>query len=200
MSFTVHRILASVADRDERWAAIEDAPFNPRTGARQWTPDGAKRTRDDEVAAQVATDLLKRPAVTEHVTSAEKVRVVTELTRDDTVAQQVTTDQLVDRLVSGVQPVDQGEGRRWRCRSPVRPVRAAQRRGPEWSSIHGLAAARRCAASAGTRTAANPCAISRRGGHAVSAPCARAARPRSPVPASAPPAPPARSVARKVRR
>ncbi|MCX4904502.1 DUF6192 family protein [Streptomyces sp. NBC_00878] len=25
-------------------------------------------TRDDEVAAQVATDLLKRPAVTEHVT------------------------------------------------------------------------------------------------------------------------------------
>ncbi|GAA3908465.1 DUF6192 family protein [Streptomyces lannensis] len=106
MSFTVHRILASVADRDERWAAIEDAPFNPRTGARQWTPDGAKRTRDDEVAAQVATDLLKRPAVTEHVTPAEKVRVVTELTRDDTVAQQVTTDQLVDRLVSGVQPVD----------------------------------------------------------------------------------------------
>ncbi|MFE2332155.1 DUF6192 family protein [Streptomyces coelicoflavus] len=69
---------------------MEDAPFHPRTGARQWTPDGAKRvdgqrvdrpvavdekvqavadlTRDDEVAAQVATDLLKRPAVTEHVT------------------------------------------------------------------------------------------------------------------------------------
>ncbi|MFH9969190.1 DUF6192 family protein [Streptomyces mirabilis] len=22
---------------------MEDAPFNPRTGARQWTPDGAKR-------------------------------------------------------------------------------------------------------------------------------------------------------------
>ncbi|MFG2961180.1 DUF6192 family protein [Streptomyces sp. NPDC048291] len=116
MSFTVHRILASVADADERWAAIEDAPFNPRTGARQLTPDGAKRvvgqrvdrpvtvdekvqavadlTRDDEVAAQVATDLLKRPAVTEHVTSAGRVRVVTELTRDDTVAQQVTTDLL----------------------------------------------------------------------------------------------------------
>ncbi|MEU0948693.1 DUF6192 family protein [Streptomyces canus] len=43
VSFTVHRILASVVDEDERWAAIEDAPFNPRTGARQWTPDGAKR-------------------------------------------------------------------------------------------------------------------------------------------------------------
>ncbi|MGW6793665.1 DUF6192 family protein [Streptomyces chartreusis] len=85
-------------------------------GARQWTPDGAKRvvgqrvdrpvtvdekvqavtdlTRDDEVAAQVATDLLKRPAVTEHVTPAERVRVVTELTRDDTVAQEVTSSLL----------------------------------------------------------------------------------------------------------
>nr|WP_240468434.1 DUF6192 family protein [Streptomyces dangxiongensis] len=41
VSFTVHRILASVVDEDERWAAIEDAPLNPRTGARQWTPDGA---------------------------------------------------------------------------------------------------------------------------------------------------------------
>ncbi|MER6288438.1 DUF6192 family protein [Streptomyces sviceus] len=54
----------------------------------------AKLTRDDEVAAQVATDLLKRPAVTEHVTPAERVRVVTELTRDDIVAQQVTTGLL----------------------------------------------------------------------------------------------------------
>ncbi|WP_309141858.1 DUF6192 family protein [Streptomyces griseicoloratus] len=116
MSFTVHRVLASVVDEGERWAAIEDAPFNPRTGARQWTPDGAKRvvgqrvdrpvtvdekvqavadlTRDDEVAAQVATDLLKRPTVTEHVAPAERVRVVTELTRDDTVAQEVTTSLL----------------------------------------------------------------------------------------------------------
>ncbi|MET9901196.1 DUF6192 family protein [Streptomyces sp. NPDC006446] len=28
---------------DERWAAIESAQFNPRTGARRSTPDGAKR-------------------------------------------------------------------------------------------------------------------------------------------------------------
>ncbi|MFJ6392880.1 DUF6192 family protein [Streptomyces sp. NPDC091972] len=35
VSFTVHRILASFADEHERWAAIEDAPFNPRPGARQ---------------------------------------------------------------------------------------------------------------------------------------------------------------------
>ncbi|MDL2082154.1 DUF6192 family protein [Streptomyces sp. GXMU-J15] len=94
VSFTVHRILASVVDEAERWAAIEDAPFNPRTGARQWTPDGAKRlvgqrverpvtvdekvqavadlTRDEEVAAQVAADLFKRPEGTEHVTPADR--------------------------------------------------------------------------------------------------------------------------------
>ncbi|MGW6275516.1 DUF6192 family protein [Streptomyces sp. NPDC055060] len=50
--------------------------------------------QDDEVAAQVATDLLKRPTVTEHVTRVEKVRVVTELTRDDIVAQEITTGLL----------------------------------------------------------------------------------------------------------
>nr|WP_143663515.1 DUF6192 family protein [Streptomyces sp. NRRL B-24085] len=44
----------------------------------------ADLTRDDEGAAQVATDLLKRPAVTEHVTPTEKVRVITELTKDET--------------------------------------------------------------------------------------------------------------------
>jgi hypothetical protein len=54
----------------------------------------ADLTRDDEVASQVATDLLKRPAVTEHVTPAERVRVVTELTRDDTVAKDVTSSLL----------------------------------------------------------------------------------------------------------
>ncbi|MFH8289313.1 DUF6192 family protein [Streptomyces sp. NPDC018059] len=84
------------------------------TGVRQWTPDGAKRVvgqrvdrpvtldekvaavadlpRDDEVTAQVATDLLKRPEVTEHVTPAEKMRVVTELPRDDDTAREVPRD------------------------------------------------------------------------------------------------------------
>ncbi|GGZ40104.1 hypothetical protein GCM10010344_00680 [Streptomyces bluensis] len=144
VSFTVHRILASVADADERWAAIEDAPFNPRTGARQWTPDGAKRvvgqrvdrpvtvdekvqavadlTRDDEVAAHVATDLLKRPAVTEHVTPAERVRVVTELTRDDTVAQQVHRPA----APPGRRPQDDAGRHHPDARQP-RPVRQLER-------------------------------------------------------------------------
>ncbi|WP_020124000.1 DUF6192 family protein [Streptomyces canus] len=73
MSFTVHRILASVVDEDERWAAIEEAPFNPRTGARQWTPDGAKRVVGQRVSgdetgqelggAGLPVNPLRRPAL-----------------------------------------------------------------------------------------------------------------------------------------
>ncbi|MFE9016679.1 DUF6192 family protein [Streptomyces cyaneofuscatus] len=89
----VHRILASVTDETERWAAIEDAPFNQRTGRRGWTPDAAKRllgqrverpvtvdekvqaaadlTRDEEVAAIVTADLLRRPTATAQLAPAE---------------------------------------------------------------------------------------------------------------------------------
>jgi hypothetical protein len=59
---------------DERWAAIEDAPFTPRTGARQWTPDGAKRVVGRRVDRPVTVD--------------EKVAAVADLTRDDKVAAQ----------------------------------------------------------------------------------------------------------------
>ncbi|MFI5809252.1 DUF6192 family protein [Streptomyces sp. NPDC051561] len=116
ISFTVHRILASVADEEERWASIEEVPRNPRTGERRWTPDAAKRlvgqrvdrpvtveekiravtdlTRDDEVAGRVAADLMRRPAAAAKVPAKERIRVVEELTRDDEVAQEVTTGLL----------------------------------------------------------------------------------------------------------
>lgn len=42
----------------------------------------------------MAAGLFTRPAVTEHVTPAERMRVVTELTRDDSVTQEVTTSLL----------------------------------------------------------------------------------------------------------
>ncbi|MEV0254732.1 DUF6192 family protein [Streptomyces sp. NPDC050732] len=51
-------------------------------------------TRDDDVAAQVATELLRRPATTAKLPPAERVRVVQELTRDDEVATTVTSDLL----------------------------------------------------------------------------------------------------------
>lgn len=48
--------------RRERRAAIEDAPLNPRTGARQWTPDGVKRVVGQRVERPVQrTCLAGRP-------------------------------------------------------------------------------------------------------------------------------------------
>ncbi|MGW5277156.1 DUF6192 family protein [Streptomyces sp. NPDC004044] len=77
VSFTVDWVLASVADEAERWAAIEDPPFNQRTGQRRWTPDNAKRLVGQRV---------DRP-----VTVEEKVQAVTDLVRDDEVAGQKMT-------------------------------------------------------------------------------------------------------------
>jgi hypothetical protein len=116
ISFSVYRVLASVRDDDERFACLDDPPFNERTGQRKWTPDGAKRvvgqrvdkpvtvdekvpavadlTRDDEVAAIVTADLLRRPAAAAQLPPAERVRVVQELTRDEEVAKTVTPELL----------------------------------------------------------------------------------------------------------
>lgn len=116
VSHTVHKILASIQDEDERWVAIEDAPFNSRSGRKQWTSDGAKRlvgqqvdrpvtveekvravtdlTRDDDVAAQVTASLLRRPDTAKSLAPADRVRVVQELTRDDEVATSVTSELL----------------------------------------------------------------------------------------------------------
>ncbi len=115
VAFSVHRILASISDQDERWAQIEDPPFN-RSGRRGWTTDGAKRlvgqrvdrpvsveekvravtdlTRDDEVAGKVAAELLRRPAAAAQIAAADWGRVAQELTRDDEVAKSVTTELL----------------------------------------------------------------------------------------------------------
>lgn len=112
VSWTVHRILAGIADEQERFAAI----LTPPPGKKRWTPDEANRrvgrqvenpitpqekisaihtlARDEEVAAIVTSDFLRRPAVVAQVKSEDKVRVVEELTRDETVAAEVTTGLL----------------------------------------------------------------------------------------------------------
>ncbi|MFE7127785.1 DUF6192 family protein [Streptomyces sp. NPDC057617] len=51
-------------------------------------------TRDEDVAATVTGDLLRRPAVVAQVKQEERVRVVKELTRDEHVAAEVTTGLL----------------------------------------------------------------------------------------------------------
>lgn len=85
VSYDVHRILAAVAVDKDRWAMIKRPPVDERTGQRRWTTDAAKRlvgyrpgtpktvqekveaihdlAADDEVAAVVTTDFLRRPEV-----------------------------------------------------------------------------------------------------------------------------------------
>lgn len=85
VSHTIHKILASIADEQERFEAVNNPPANPRGGPARWTHDSAKRVvgwkvdtpesvrekvdaihdlaTDDAVAAKVATDFLRRPAV-----------------------------------------------------------------------------------------------------------------------------------------
>ncbi|MFF7251580.1 DUF6192 family protein [Embleya sp. NPDC008237] len=112
VSFTVHKVLGRIADERERFAAI----LTPPEGRARWTVDGAKRrvgwtvehpvtpqekvsaihtlARDENVAAAVTTDFLRRPTVVAQVKREDRVRVVEELTRDDHVAAEVTTGLL----------------------------------------------------------------------------------------------------------
>ena len=112
VSFTVHRVLGSIPDEEERFAAIKQPP----EGKSRWTVDDANRrvgrqvehpispqekitaihtlARDEDVAAVVTSDLLRRPAVAAQVKAEDKVRVVEDFTRDDNVAVTVTTGLL----------------------------------------------------------------------------------------------------------
>ncbi|GAA4340866.1 DUF6192 family protein [Streptomyces venetus] len=85
VSHTIHKILASIPDEQERFEAVNNPPPNPRGGPSRWTHDSAKRVvgwkvdspesvqekveaihdlaTDDAVAAVVTTDFLRRPAV-----------------------------------------------------------------------------------------------------------------------------------------
>ncbi|MFD5341932.1 DUF6192 family protein [Streptomyces hawaiiensis] len=112
VSFRVHRILGQIEDEAERFATIAKPP----AGKSRWTVDEANRrvsrqverpaspqekitaihslARDEEVAATVTTDFLKRPTVAAKVPAAEKVRVVEEFTRDESVATTAVTGLL----------------------------------------------------------------------------------------------------------
>lgn len=93
VSFTVHRILGRIEDDEERFAAIK----NPPVGKTRWSSDEAKRRvgwtvdnpetpqekitaihhlgQDEEVAASVTTEFLKRPQAAAKVSPENKVRV-----------------------------------------------------------------------------------------------------------------------------
>ncbi|MFJ9968720.1 DUF6192 family protein [Streptomyces avermitilis] len=112
VSFTVYRILASLEDEGQRFAAVK----RPPEGKSRWTADDASRmlgwqvespvtkqekisaipslAQDEDVAATVTTDLLGRPAVSAKVAVEDRVRVVEELTRDEQVAATAVTGLL----------------------------------------------------------------------------------------------------------
>lgn len=113
VSCMVHRILAGIADEEERFEAIGTPP----RGKPRWTPDEANRragrqvvkpvtpqekvsaihtlAKDEEAgAATVTGDLLRRPAVVTQVKPADKVRAVEELSREDDVAAAIAPDIL----------------------------------------------------------------------------------------------------------
>jgi hypothetical protein len=116
VSHRVHMVLASIEDDQERWAIIHTPPLDPRTGQRRWTTSLAQRevgqstgrpetvvekvnaihdlTRDEQVAVEVATDLLRRPEITAKVAGENKVHVIQNLARDEQVAVVVATDLL----------------------------------------------------------------------------------------------------------
>ncbi|MEU9654690.1 DUF6192 family protein [Streptomyces sp. NPDC048110] len=125
VSFTVHTILAAIADEEERFTTI----LNPPEGKSRWTPDEANRrvgrqvvkpvtpqekvsaihtlAQDEEVAATVTGDLLRRPAVVAQVKDEDKVRAVEELTREDKVAAAVAPDFMRrPAVVAKVAPAD----------------------------------------------------------------------------------------------
>ncbi|MFF3982274.1 DUF6192 family protein [Streptomyces sp. NPDC001828] len=121
MSFTVHNILAAIADDEERFTTI----LNPSEGKPRWTPDEANRrigrqvvepvtpqekvsaihslAKDDEVAGRVTGDLLRRPEVVAQVRDEDKVRVVEELTRDEHVAFKAMSDDTARHQVNRAQ-------------------------------------------------------------------------------------------------
>lgn len=85
ISYGIYSILASMPDDEQRWATITKPPEHDPAGRGEWTEDAAKRAvghkvnhpvtvlekvraihdlaQDEQVAATVATDLLRRPNV-----------------------------------------------------------------------------------------------------------------------------------------
>ncbi|MFJ9895361.1 DUF6192 family protein [Streptomyces sp. NPDC091280] len=130
VSHKVHYILAGIAEDTERFAVIDTPPLDERVKERRWTTDLAKKhvgqrpdrpetpaqkvaaihrlADDDEVAARVATDVLRRPAVAARMvtddtarhmvnkaqTTQHKTEIVHDLIADDQVAAQVASDVL----------------------------------------------------------------------------------------------------------
>jgi hypothetical protein len=111
VSHTIHKILASIPDEQERFEAVGNPPPNPRGGPPCWTYDSAKRVvgwkvdspqsvqekveaihdlaADDAVAAVVTTDFLRRPAVAAKAMADDTARHMANEAQFDRFRQQV---------------------------------------------------------------------------------------------------------------
>ncbi|MGW0207343.1 DUF6192 family protein [Streptomyces sp. NPDC003233] len=111
VSQTIHKILASIPDEQERFEAVDNPPPDPRGGPARWTHDSAKRivgwkvdtpesvqekvdaihdlAADDQVAARVATDFLRRPAVASKAMADDTARHAVNEAQFDQFRQQV---------------------------------------------------------------------------------------------------------------
>ncbi|WP_393073444.1 DUF6192 family protein [Streptomyces sp. LN704] len=105
VSLDIHRILTG---RPDRFELIRKPPFNEHYGTCRWTQDAAKRemgwqvknpksvqekvtaihglATDDRVAAQIAADLLQRPAVAENVPAKARIEAIRGLAHDEQIA------------------------------------------------------------------------------------------------------------------
>ncbi|MFI1203519.1 DUF6192 family protein [Streptomyces sp. NPDC020883] len=122
VSFDIHRILEKLDDRFEK---IADPPAHPRSGKLEWSGDAARRlvgwqvdtprtaqekveaihdlARDDQVAAQVATDLLRRPEVAFHAAGDRTARHLFNTAQNDRWKQ--AEESVTDPVVPGGDPV-----------------------------------------------------------------------------------------------
>ncbi|MFI9825557.1 DUF6192 family protein [Streptomyces sp. NPDC052013] len=111
VAHTIHKILASIADEQERFEAVNNPSPHPRGGPARWTHDSAKRVvgwkvdtpesvqekvdaihdlaTDDGVAAKVATDFLRRPAVASKAMADDTARHAVNEAQFDRFRQQV---------------------------------------------------------------------------------------------------------------
>jgi hypothetical protein len=93
IGYSVYKVLAGVQDEQERFKTLAEPPFHERSRRHRWTLDAAKRkvgqragrpetvqekvnrvhdlVADEQVAVQVASDLLRRPAVVADVVADE---------------------------------------------------------------------------------------------------------------------------------
>ncbi|MFC9976720.1 DUF6192 family protein [Spirillospora sp. NPDC127200] len=129
VSHKVHEILASIRDEAKRWEQIKHPPLDEATGRHRWTCDNAKRVvgwncvdtpltvaekvravheiaRDEQVAAQVAAELLHRPDVAFKAMSDDTARQMVNN------AQVERTMQAYERHADPVAPMLAGLNRR----------------------------------------------------------------------------------------